>query len=115
MSLDAFLSQRARIVRPMKSGQDRYNASAYQDAPVANDIPCRQTTKQVRIVDPRTAEYAIVTMDLLLLPPGTDIQAQDKIYLDGGNIERIVRNPVPRRKRAGVVSHYAVELEALNA
>lgn len=112
MSLDSFLTQTCTITRPTAARVDRYNTSKYVDEPVAESVLCRQVTKQVRVLDPVKAEYAWVQMDMLLLPAGTNVQALDKLTIDGGATIRTVKDCLPRRMRT--IHHITVTLEALN-
>lgn len=112
MSFDSFLNQTCTIVRPTKSGLDRYNANAYSDVNVASDVHCRLIEKSVKVMDAKTAEYTWVKAKVLLLPSGTDVKPKDEVTVDGV-VYRITQPMV--RQRGNAQHHVSCVVEAINA
>lgn len=112
MSLDSFLNQTCTIVRPTKTGLDRYNANAYSDSTVASDVRCRLIEKSVKVMDAKTSEYTWVKAKVLLLPSGTDVKPKDEVTVDG--VEYRIVQPLARQ-RGNAQHHVSCVVEAINA
>jgi hypothetical protein len=112
MSFDSFLNQTCSITRQVASGVNAYNNATTSPTAVASDVRCRKTQRTMRIIDPQTAEYAFVRVDLVLLPPGTDVQPEDVITI--GSQAWTAQQPL-KRQAARAEHHVSVIVEAVNA
>ena len=111
MSLDAYLNQRCTIKRDVTTTTDRYNNAAKSEVVMGTNVHCRKTAKAMRVIDPKTAEYAFVYVDLILLPSGSDVQPLDEIEI--GKDKWRVTQPLIRQ-RGNALSHLSVMVEAIN-
>lgn len=112
MSFDSFLNQNCTIVRPTKTGLDRYNANAYSDSTVASGVRCRLIEKSVKVMDAKTSEYTWVKAKVLLLPSGTDVKPKDEVTVD--SVEYRIVQPLVRQ-RGNAQHHVSCVVEAINA
>jgi hypothetical protein len=112
MSLDAYLNQIGTITREIESGLDRYNNAKHLPVVVASDVRCRKVQRNLRMMDERTGEYAVVRADLVLFTTNAIVQPRDVITINGV-AWRITT--VMDRQRMNSSHHVSCAVEAIHA
>lgn len=79
MSIDSHLIMTCTIRRYLPVGDDSLKAPKKDWRNWLTGVRCRRVTKQQRVADTAFAERPVVTVDLLLVPPGTDVQQGDRV------------------------------------
>ena len=115
MSIDSHLLHTATIQRYLPAGDDSLKAPKKDWRDWLVGVRCRRVTKQQRVGDTAFAERPAVTVDLLLVLAGTDVQQGDRVVNirdETGAVEVGVfkiESVIPRRGRA--VRHISLVLE----
>lgn len=97
--------------------QDEYNENVKIWAAHLSDVFCLLVEKARREVSSESAENVLITTYLLLLPPDTDVEEDDRItnirYEDGTTDSRLfdVESKLVRRTRAS--QHLSLQLERI--
>jgi len=79
MSIDSHLIHTATIQRYLSAGDDSLKAPKRDWRDWLVGVRCRRVTKQQRVGDTAFAERPVITVDMLLVPPGTDVQQGDRV------------------------------------
>jgi hypothetical protein len=79
MSIDSHLIHTATIQRYLAVGDDSLKAPKKDWRDWLVGVRCRRVTKQQRVADTAFAERPVITVDMLLVPPGTDVAQGDRV------------------------------------
>jgi hypothetical protein len=114
MSIDSHLIHQCDIERAT-TVRNAYNKSKQNWAANVLDVRCRFIEKAQRRTPDILGEQPITTQYLLLVTPGTDVQAGDRAvnirYEDGSIDAGPYRIDAIRRRRARSLRHLSLEME----
>jgi hypothetical protein len=115
MSIDSHLIHTATIQRYLSVGDDSLKAPKKDWRDWLTGVRCRRVTKQQRVGDTAFAERPVITVDLLLVPAGIDVQQGDRVVniVDetGATEAGVFKIKEVLRRRGRAVRHISLMLE----
>lgn len=114
MGVDSHFIHTCAIERPTET-QDEYGENVKTFQPHLSGVRCRLVEKQERETPGESAEQPLITTYLLLVPPGTDVDEDDRItsivYEDGTTDDRVFDVQTKLVRRARAARHISLTLE----